>query len=65
MYEVYGDYGYVSEKRLMQTYSYAEAMKCFRFYAQKEDLHGFKVVEVASFDDDGEYVTHECVHKEE
>ena len=64
MYYVYGDYGYESETLLAEFDNIHDAQRFFAGYT-RTDLGGYKVVEVASFADDGEYLIHEWLGSED
>lgn len=54
-YQVYGDYGYVSQNLLEEFDSVTEAIRWAESYCS-DDLGGYSVVEVAWFAADGEYM---------
>jgi len=54
-YYVYGDYGYASECELHSQTSAEYAMRWAEGYTRNGDMGGYEVIEVAYFDDDGEY----------
>jgi len=53
-YYVYGDYGYASENELHSQPS-AEYAKQWAEGYTRHDMGGYDVIEVAYFDEDGEY----------
>ena len=55
-YYVYGDYGYNSEQELYETESLQEARDFARDYVRWGDFGGYNQIEVAWFNDDGEYI---------
>ena len=57
-YTVYGDYGYVDETVLFESNSRDEAVRWAERYVRRGDTGGYGVIEVASFAEDGEYLTH-------
>jgi hypothetical protein len=56
MFEVYGDYGYTSETLLEEFASFDEAVYWVERYVGDGDFGGHEIIEVAEFDDNGEYV---------
>jgi len=63
-YNVYGDYGYVTEQVLFESNSRNEAIRWAKNYTRR-DLGGYAVIEVASFAKCGEYITHWAIQAEE
>jgi len=55
-YSVFGDYGYTSECLLKDGLSYAEAVRFVKGYIRWGDFGGYRVIEIARHDPDGEYV---------
>lgn len=56
---VYGDYGYVNETLLAEGFhSIDEAVHWVQDYHQQHGMNGANVIEVATFADDGEYITY-------
>ena len=64
MFYVYGDYGYAAETMLKEFDTLTEARAFFYKYT-RSDLGGYDIVEIAQFDDDGEYLVHERVMSED
>jgi hypothetical protein len=64
MFYVYGDYGYLSEELLEEFSQLAEALRWVSEYIRGGDFGGYDVIEVASFADDGEYITHTTFRKD-
>lgn len=65
-YYVFGDYGYNSEKLLLETTDLKEAKKFVNEeYRDEEDMGGFNVVEVIWFMEDGEMVTEDILRAED
>lgn len=64
MFYIYGDYGYKSETLLKEYDTLTEARAFFQAYTRR-DLGGYDIVEIAQFDDDGEYLVHERVMSED
>jgi len=62
-YYVYGDYGYNSENELYSTNNLQEAKDYLREYTRWGDMGGYAVLEVAWFDECGEYMTEMTVHE--
>lgn len=56
-YYVYGDYGYNSEQELYQSTDLEDARDFARDYTRYGNTGGYNQIEVAWFDDDGEYIT--------
>lgn len=56
-YIVYGDYALTSEQSLFESPSRKEAVDWATRYCRR-DLGGYESIEVISFNDDGEAVTH-------
>lgn len=56
-FQVYGDYGLTSQQLLEDFDNRAEAISWAKGYCRR-DLSGYSSVEVASFHEDGEMVTH-------
>ena len=54
MYKIYGDYGYTSECLLKECDTRSEALRWADRYVE-DDFGGYAVIEVARFEDDGEY----------
>ena len=57
MYQIYGDYGYISECLLEEFDDKKEAVQWAKNYTKGGDLGGYNVVEVIWFMADGEAVT--------
>ena len=64
-YYVYGDYGYVSENELYSTNNLQEALNFARNYTRWGDMGGYSVIEVAWFNEDGEYIEELRIESEE
>lgn len=58
MYYVFGDYGYQSETLLQECDTLTEARAFFTRYLRR-DSGGYFIIEVAQFDDDGEYIVYD------
>ena len=58
MFYIYGDYGYAAETLLKEYDTLTEARVFFNKYT-RSDLGGHEIVEIAQFDEDGEYIVHE------
>jgi|SanBayMetagenome_1026888.scaffolds.fasta_scaffold87078_2 hypothetical protein len=63
VYYVYGDYGYQSENVLAEFDTFNEAKLWYHKYTRNCDLGGYSIIEVASFEENGEYVVHERVEE--
>jgi hypothetical protein len=63
MFYIYGDYGYAAETLLKEYDTLTEARVFFNKYT-RNDLGGYEIVEIAQFDEDGEYIVHESRHAE-
>ena len=57
MYQIYGDYGYISECLLEEFDDLKEAVQWADKYTKGGDLGGYNAVEVIRFKADGEAVT--------
>jgi hypothetical protein len=53
---VYGDYGYTTEQELHSQPSAEYAKQWAEGYTRWGDMGGYNVIEVAYFDEEGEYV---------
>ena len=58
LFEVYGDYGYVTEDLLRQFDNLEDARRYVDNIAADGDLRGFDRIEVVSFAADGEVISH-------
>ena len=56
MFKVYGDYGYISEMLLEQFEDFDSAVRWAEGYCGDGDFGGYTMIEVAQFDDSGEYL---------
>jgi hypothetical protein len=54
MYKIYGDYGYTSECLLKECDTRGEALRWADRYVE-DGFGGYAVIEVARFEEDGEY----------
>lgn len=63
-FEVWGDYGYVTEQ-LLATYTNEREAIAYAVQAAYPDCGGFDVIEVAYFAPDGEYVTVHTIQKDD
>jgi hypothetical protein len=57
MYKIYGDYGYIAETLLEEFNDFGDAVHWVEGYVADGDFGGHTVIEIATFADDGEYVT--------
>ena len=66
-YKIFGDYGYISETLLTEFDTLQAAVDWLLTYEAETfgSLGGFHVVEIATFTDSGEYVTHETLRAED
>ena len=64
-YYVFGDYGYESECELYSTNNLQEAKDFARNYTRWGDFGGYNIIEVAWFNEDGEYMTEERIMAED
>lgn len=55
-YYIYGDYGYTSETLLEEFDDFDSAVRWAEGYAESGDFGGYTMIEVAEFDDKGEYL---------
>ena len=60
-YEVYGDYAMNSECLLEEFDTYAEAERFVDGYTARGDFGGYETIEVITFAEDGEAITHYIV----
>ena len=58
MYQIFGDYGYISETLLEEFDSLDEAIRWVDGYTEDGDLGGYDRIEVCTFADDGELIVH-------
>ena len=65
MFKIYGDYGYTTENLLEEFDTYAEARRWVDGYTDGGDFGGYSTIEIARFDEDGEYVVEYCVEAED
>jgi hypothetical protein len=61
----YGDYGYNTECVLAEFNSVAEGKRWLNGYIRDGNMGGYKMIEIASIAENGEYVVHESVYEEE
>jgi hypothetical protein len=60
-YFVYGSYGYQNEEVIHQGTDFGTALDAFHLATDDpDDMNGHQVVELASFAEDGEYLTHDA-----
>jgi hypothetical protein len=59
-YTVFGSYGYVNEEHIYTGADYSEALDAYRSATQSPEDH--LVIDLASFAESGEYLTHETWH---
>lgn len=66
-YKIFGDYGYTGESLLAEFDTLQAAVDWLRNYEAETFgiLGGYHVVEIATFTDSGEYVTHETLRAED
>mgnify|MGYP006273437575 CR=1 FL=1 len=55
-FQIYGDYGYENEALINEFDTQAEAEERVRMGIEQEEFEEFRIVEVAYFAEDGEYV---------
>lgn len=60
-YEVYGDYALATECLLEEFDTYAEAERWVDGYTARGDFGGYETIEVITFAEDGEAITHYIV----
>lgn len=63
-FQIYGDYGLESQQLLEDFDSRSDAVRWAERYCRR-DLGGYSAVEVASFTDEGEIITHWIKRKED
>ena len=66
-YKIFGDYGYAGESLLAEFDTLQAAVDWLRDYEAETFgcLGGYSVVEIATFADSGEYITHETLRAED
>jgi hypothetical protein len=64
-YFAFGDYGLTSEYELEDFDSLQSATQWFKRYTRQGDLGGYSIIEIASFTNDGRYIVHESIAKDE
>lgn len=64
-YYVFGDYGYESECELYSTNNLQEAKDFARNYTRWGDFGGYNIIEVAWFNEDGEYIEELIIRADE
>jgi hypothetical protein len=63
-YQVYADYGYISEALLHTSTELSEAVVWAEQYVSEYGFEGYNIIEVAYFTSTGEYIT-VAVHRAE
>ena len=63
--KVYGDYGYESECLLHECNTVGQATAWLARYTRNGDMGGYKVLEIATFAEDGEYITQLSVNADD
>ena len=56
MFKIYADYGYISEMLLEEFNDFDDAVHWAENYVNGGDFDGYTVIEIATFDEAGEYV---------
>jgi len=65
MFKIYGDYGYTTENLLEEFDTYEEAERWVEGYIRWGDFGGYDVIEIAFFDEHGEYIMERRYDKED